>query len=209
MHQTIFSLSGTCLYMQLLQESYLYSLSFFANVLWTKSSLFFTFWELNRRCPRVTNKEFKADHFFSHCMADRRLSPSCSWALVASQAAKYYLRKWKTKTGNYFQQWCWAEGHTVCCLGGNVASWITYSFSALQCGSSTLPMAGSCLATLMPTCPKLVICGEADKLKPSLLGYPRASWAPSWGYSAGKRWDIWEPLASAPPKEFWRVLSAC
>lgn len=33
MHQTIFSLSGTCLYLQLLQDAYLCSLSFFANVL--------------------------------------------------------------------------------------------------------------------------------------------------------------------------------
>lgn len=156
--------------------------------------------------PGLIIRSLRQTHFFSHYMTDRILSPSCSWALVASQAAIYCLRMWNTKTGTYFQQWCWAKGHIVLVAMKHPELHTVCKLS--RCGSSTLPMAGRSPATLIPRDPKLLTWGEKDERKPTLLGYPRASWAPRWGSSAGKQWDIWEPSASPPPKDFWRVLSA-
>lgn len=132
MHQTIFSLSGTCLYLQLLQDAYLYSLSFFANVLWTKSSLFFTFRELNRRCPRVNNKQFKADPHLWPLHGRQKPLTLLFLGFGGKSSSKILLENVKYKGWMLLSA---MVGHIVRCLGGNVASWITYSCQLSRCGS--------------------------------------------------------------------------
>lgn len=134
MHQTIFSLSGACLYLQLLQVAYLYSLSFFANVLWTKSSLFFTFWELNRRCPRVNNKEFKADPPLWPLHGRQKPLTLLFLGFGGKPRSKILLENVKYKGWMLLSA---MVGHVIRCLGGNVASRITHSCQLSRCGSFT------------------------------------------------------------------------